>query len=199
MRRFGKAAVLALALFTLSAAPALAHRLKVFATVVGAEVQGKAYFVGGGPAREVAATLRDGRETIVATGRTDAEGRFVLTSPVRADLTVVVDAADGHVGRFPIAAARLPVTLPAGDTGAPALADTTTAADATAPAPGLVSEDVIGAAVARQIEPLAEQIDALDSALRLRDVLGGIGYIVGLFGLAAFLKARRRDREGPSP
>ena len=40
--------------------------------------------------------------------------------------------------------------------------------------------------------PLAAQIDALESTLRLRDVMGGIGYIVGVFGILAFLMAHRR-------
>jgi nickel transport protein len=50
----------------------------------------------------------------------------------------------------------------------------------------------IDLAVARRIAPLAAQIDALESTLRIQDVIGGVGYIAGIFGLIAFLKSRRR-------
>ena len=195
------ACLLALVLLLLGSfvSPAEAHRLKVFATVVGDRIEGKAYFVGGGPAGGVSTVLRDSRDKIVAEGRTETNGRFAFTAPVRADLTVVVDAMDGHVARFDIAAARLPETLPA----EPGMAGVAKAETLLVPgdgnqqvasgtvAPAGNAED-IAAAVARQIEPLAEQLDALESSIRLHDILGGLGYIIGIFGLLAFLKSRRR-------
>lgn len=186
--------LLLLAAFALAASPASAHRLALFATVVGGSIEGKAYFAGGGPAGDVAVTLRDGSGAILAETRSDREGRFALEAPVKTDLAVVADAMDGHVARFAIPASRLPDSLPGGPDAAmeprpdplPPAAGNTGAAD----------EERIAAIVARQIAPLGAQIDALESALRLRDVLGGIGYIAGLFGLLAFLKARRRGVKG---
>lgn len=181
-----------------SLSPAQAHRLKVFATVVGANIEGRVYFVGGGPAGNVSATLRDGQDNVVADGMTNSQGRFLLVSPIKADLVVVVDAKDGHMARFAIAAARLPDTLPTAAMAAAAPVGEPVAPKASAsPAPSVAGDD-IDAAIARQIEPLAEQIDALESALRLRDVLGGFGYIIGIFGLIAFLKARRTETGGKS-
>ncbi|KAA6187086.1 hypothetical protein F2Q65_03985 [Thiohalocapsa marina] len=67
-----------------------------------------------------------------------------------------------------------------------------------APPPGPEAaglEAAIEAAVARQIaqqiRPLREELLATRDALRLQDVLGGIGYIFGLAGLALWWKARR--------
>lgn len=193
MHRRGLALALAFPALAGSMSPALAHRLKVFATVVGAGIEGKAYFVGGGPAENVSTTLRDRNEKIVAEGQTDTEGRFALVAPVKTDLTVVVDAKDGHIARFTIAAARLPDTLPAGDSAGAAAASPPAEVAAAGPveAPAQANVDEIAAAVARQIEPLAEQLDSLESSIRLHDVLGGLGYIIGIFGLLAFLKARR--------
>jgi len=189
--------VLALVAMACQLSPAAAHRLKVFATVVGTSVEGKAYFVGGGPAENVSATLRDLNEKVVAEGRTDTEGRFALTAPVRSDLVVVVDAMDGHVARFAIAAARLPSNLPAGEAGEATPARPPAGEKIALAVPAMSADaDEIASSVARQIEPLAEQIDAMESAIRLRDVLGGLGYIVGIFGLIAFFKARRRTGGG---
>lgn len=179
-------------------APADAHRLKAFATVVGASIEGKAYFVGGGPAENVAATLVDKSSKVIAETRTDTEGRFVLTAPVRADVTVVIDATDGHLARFEIAASRLPDLLPAvpeGGSGVALAAATGPPSVTSPPTRSTASADQIAAAVARQIEPLAEQLDSLEASIRLRDVLGGVGYIIGIFGLVAFMKVRR-DKSG---
>lgn len=38
---------------------------------------------------------------------------------------------------------------------------------------------------------LREEIEQLKNKIYLRDVLGGIGYILGLFGIVAWLKARK--------
>lgn len=170
------------------AGPAAAHRLKVFATVVGGSVEGRAYFVGGGAAGNVAAVLEDSAGTVVAEGRTGGDGRFALDAPSREDLVVVVDALDGHVARFAIPADRLPDTLPSAPMAAAAAVPP--APDA-APVATPALDAAVEAAVARQIAPLAEQIDALEASVRLRDVIGGLGYIAGIFGLLAFLKARR--------
>ena len=49
----------------------------------------------------------------------------------------------------------------------------------------------VEAAVARQIRPLREELLATRDALRLQDILGGLGYIFGLTGLALWWRSRR--------
>lgn len=63
-----------------------------------------------------------------------------------------------------------------------------------------LSQEVLEAAVARavasQVNPLREQIAAYEDRLRLHDILGGIGWIVGVAGLGFFLLARKETRGG---
>ena len=54
----------------------------------------------------------------------------------------------------------------------------------------------VEAAVARQIRPLLESYAAAEGRLRLNDIVGGIGMIVGLAGIALWLSARRGARAG---
>jgi nickel transport protein len=180
-RRFRRA-VLAVVLLAVGVAPASAHRLKVFASQIGGSIEGEAYFVGSGPAAGVTVTLRDGADTVLETGATGPDGRFALPSAGGGDIVVVVDAQDGHVARFTVAGAEPAPAPPAAPPAAPA---------ETTGQPVVPLADV-ELAVARRIAPLAAQIDALESALRLRDILGGLGYIAGLFGLLAFVKSRRK-------
>jgi nickel transport protein len=51
-------------------------------------------------------------------------------------------------------------------------------------------------AVARQVRPLREELLATRDALRLQDILGGIGYIFGLAGLALWWRSRQPTDRG---
>ena len=54
---------------------------------------------------------------------------------------------------------------------------------------------VVERSVAMRVRPLARELKEFKEEVRFHDVLGGIGYIVGLAGLAFyFLGVRRRDR-----
>ena len=52
----------------------------------------------------------------------------------------------------------------------------------------------IEAAVARQIIPLRKQIDAMEERARFSDIMGGLGTIFGLFGIAAWVQAHRKTK-----
>jgi len=51
-------------------------------------------------------------------------------------------------------------------------------------------------AVAKKVRPLERELRAFKEEIRFHDIIGGIGYIVGVMGLAFyFLGIRRRDRD----
>jgi nickel transport protein len=159
-------AVLILAL--LAASPAQAHKLKLFAAHDGQALVGTAYFTGGAKAQGAQGVVqgKDGAEL----GRfvTDAEGGFRLPLAAGLDYSVTIDAGDGHV------------------------ASTRLAPDEVAPAAGSPDHALIEAAVARQILPLRRQLDEYEDRVRLHDILGGLGAILGLFGGLAWMQSRRR-------
>ncbi|HUX07599.1 MAG TPA: hypothetical protein VMX35_09835 [Acidobacteriota bacterium] len=54
---------------------------------------------------------------------------------------------------------------------------------------------IVEAAVAQRIRPLVREIRRLEEQVWLHDILGGIGYIAGLAGVAFyFLGVRRREK-----
>lgn len=179
-----KRLVLAAAL-SVAAAPAFAHKLKVFAGAEGAEIVGIAYFAGGAPAMDSAGRLLGPDGAVLAEFRTGADGGFRLPAPLRQDYRVTVDSGDGHVAEALVSAAELPAGLPAGGAS--------TAAQPAATAP-VAMPDAVEAAVARQILPLRRQIDAMEERARFSDILGGIGTIFGLFGVAAWIASRKGKR-----
>jgi hypothetical protein len=173
-------AILAL-LILISAAPgpALAHKLKVFAVTEGAEVSGQAYFSGGDPAQGIPVTATDETGKPIFSGTTDSEGRFRFGVDRPTGISIQADSGDGHAARFSIGKADIappPVTAPSGgsDPNIRAYIDT---------------------AVARQVNPLRRDVEAWRDQILWRDVIGGLGYILGLGGLAFGLSARKK--KGP--
>jgi nickel transport protein len=183
MRRFS----LALLGLVLLAAPARAHKLKLFATVEGADIVGEAYFAGGDKAMTVPGRLLGADGTLVAGFTTGEDGSFRLTVPRREDYAIRVESGDGHAADFTIHAAEFPPSLPPGKAAAPVDA----VPQGSPAAPG--DTTALEAAMARQIRPLREQLDSYEDRLRLHDLLGGIGTIFGLFGCYAWLQSRRRE------
>jgi nickel transport protein len=175
-----KRAFLALILLLLGVAPAFAHKIKLFATAEGMVVSGYAYFSGGTRAQGADIAAHVG-ERQVFNGKTDDQGGFRFTATESADHRLTVDSGDGHIAGFTIKAEELGKA----------------AETAAAPVTETVNDDgrlaaQIEQAVARQIRPLREQLDAYQESARLRDALGGLGFIIGLGGLAYGLDQRRK-------
>lgn len=197
----------------------MAHKLHVYAEVEGTTIRGMAYFHGGTPAQEakVEALGPDGRKLGETT--TDAKGDFTLEAKHRCDVRLVVNAGGGHGGEFTVGADELPKSLPAyGGQGPPKekipspeetpAAETKPAAGpASAPAetaPAAADEarlqKLIAEAVGDQVRPLERKLAEYQQKTRLSDVLGGIGYILGITGvLFYFLGARRKKSEPRAP
>ncbi|NHZ48012.1 hypothetical protein, partial [Nitratidesulfovibrio liaohensis] len=84
------------------AAPALAHRVNIFAWVEGGTIRCESSFSSGNPARDakVTATLA-GSGTVMGTAVTDAKGRCALPitpelRAAKADLIIEVQGGEGH-------------------------------------------------------------------------------------------------------
>ncbi|MCB1754220.1 MAG: cobalamin biosynthesis protein CbiL [Gammaproteobacteria bacterium] len=172
--------------------PALAHKLKVFATVDGKQVSGYAFFIGGGRAMGAEWRAIAGEDTLLAEGRTDAEGRFSLVppQPVTDTVRITVDTEEGHIASTVLPAARFgSVTAPLSAPASNAATDKSTA-DATPTDDSREIARLVDAAVQRQIQPLLERIEAMDSRLRFTDILSGLFLIAGLAGLALWARGR---------
>lgn len=161
-----------------------AHRLNLFATASNGVIAGNAYFSDGKPAKGLAvqAVAPDG--TLLGQTNTNDEGRFEYKPlSLGGAVTLKTVSGDGHAAEFTVSAAEL--------SGAPVAPERLTTAETTAGAAVGGIERIVDEAVSRQVRPLREQLDAFEHEVRIRDVIGGIGYIVGAVGLVALLKSRR--------
>jgi nickel transport protein len=185
---------------TMTASPCLAHKIRIFAWEEGGKIMTEAKFSGGRPAKNVTIIVNEnGSGKQLLTGKTDDNGLFgfALPATTATALDIIVDGGDGHKN---IWTHKLSAALAASPPSPPAAADPAVNTKPTAAAPQILPTNIdskeLQAIVARELDKqlapirktLAEQSDAGPT---LQDILGGIGYILGLAGIAAYFQARR--------
>ncbi len=195
------------------ATPASAHKMFVFAAVRGEVIEGEVYYHGGDSAGNVKVTVFDPSGKQLGETTTDQEGKFTFPPRLRCDHKLIADAGLGHeaeytveAGELPEALGQLPAKPPAGSRReSPDEAEPAPSAE---PDPHTHShshphdpvasggEDLAAQteALARQIAALRQDLDKWKAQLRLQDILGGIGYILGILGLLFFLGGRRKEK-----
>lgn len=177
-----------------------AHKVRIFAWEEGDDIVTESKFSGGRAARNVAVSVIDsatGKELL--TGTTDSEGlfRFPVPQNRETELEIVVDGGDGHKNSWKHLPAEGSQGIPAAPPG-PAPSDAGVAPST--PVKG-TQETIdtaqltilLDEALERKLGPirriLAENTEKTPS---LQDIIGGVGYIFGLAGIAAYMRFRKK-------
>lgn len=180
--------LLALALVAL---PASAHKLVLRTHVDGDAIAGEVRAIPGGvvAGAVVRAQSLDGRA--LGETRSDADGAFRLPVTERTDHVVTADTADGHRATATVSAEDLPVLRSdAGGDVALEAVETARAEAETMPADAAGDASADLRALVVEVRRLRDEIHGLESALRFRDILGGVGIIAGVMGLIALWKSQ---------
>ncbi len=160
--------ILALVAGFVFAAAAYAHGVRVFAEISDGQIVVRSKYSGSGSVAvrggKVTARAPDGR--VIFEGKTDDEGVCAFVPSERVDLEIVVNAGNGHVSKpFIIYADEL--TMFEEPTSGPS-----------SKKPSSEKRTKFG--------------DIEEEDIRLRDILGGLGWIVGLTGIAMYFLGRRK-------
>jgi nickel transport protein len=170
-----------LILIFLAPSIALAHSMEIFAAVEGKTIQGKASFHDGTPARNADVKAFDPAGEEIGRTKTDDQGKFSLEARFRCDHRLLVDTNDGHGAEYTVFAKNLPADLPPHGTSIPssdsAHADSESDLDHS-------HDSALLKEIHADVDALQDQLDQYEHRLRFRDILGGIGFIVGLAGAA---------------
>lgn len=184
-----------MAALLLTAFPAWAHKVSVFGYVENGWLLGEGYFPGGGKAKASKVELLDQKGRVLATTKTDNKGAFKMELPkAKGPLKLVISAGMGHKGQYVLTAQDLGQGQ-AGEHQAPEAL--TSQSDVQG---GQIDQAMLQAAIEKALDqklaPLKAQIAKLQAerAIGVADVLGGLGYILGLLGLAAYMKNRKHKR-----
>jgi nickel transport protein len=184
----------------------LAHRVNVFAYVDGEAIQTECAFSTKQKVRNGKLSISD-RETgeTLLEGSTDEQGLFRFR-PADAflrtghGLRILLNAGEGHRNDWLVSAEELQALAPSGQPEKsrampagqppPAAAEQRTPERAALDAAEL--EALLGRVLDAKLAPVKQALARQeDRGPGLRDVIGGLGWILGLLGLAAYLKHGR--------
>jgi nickel transport protein len=185
----------------LSLSPAHAHRVNVFCWVEGKTIHCQSSFAGGDPVQNGELSVRTQSGETLLSGKTDKQGKFSFSTPAadQGDLRVTVQAGMGHKGAWPIKSGEY---IPENEKSGKSSGDKTQTgkekpkksmpADAfsTANADGL--QAVVQNALQKELAPVKKELARLrQDRITLQDILSGLGYILGLMGIALYFKAKK--------
>jgi nickel transport protein len=191
-----------------------AHKVNVFAYVEGDTVVVEGYFGGNVKAQNSAVEVLDSAGKKILEGKTDEKGicRFKLADlqPIKGDIKIVLEGGMGHKADFTLRAADLPEAVQQRQNAQPQLEEKATAElSSSKPYPLVRSQDtealkkVVEDAVDRKVQPLLKMLgtqqkllmEQRDRGPTVTEIIGGIGWILGLFGIAGYFMGRNRKKK----
>jgi nickel transport protein len=187
--------------FWIGTGSAAAHRVIVFAWVEGDTVHVESKFPGGKKVHHGQVLVYDAEGELVIEGETDEEGAFDFQVPGKSSLRIVLDAGMGHRAEWVIPAKEVQGVVPekAEDPVEPQESAAQEGGAFTSPASAVTLreiEAVVEETVEKKLQPVLRMLaESRQQGPSFSEILGGIGYIVGLVGLAAYLHYRRKCRE----
>lgn len=203
----------------LCASQSFAHRINIFALVEADQIRVECKFSKKSPAQNSPVTILDkasGKQ--LAWKNTDDQGiaLFPVTAEMKSapqGLIAHINAGEGHENDFEIEKSELDGASASSGTEADPAPAETAASEPAKPADPSVSaassvqipsdsvaamsrqelEKLISAVVDRRVTPLRVMIASqVEKGPGITEILGGIGWILGIFGTAALCLSRRR-------
>ncbi|HZK12580.1 MAG TPA: hypothetical protein VFD10_09605 [Atribacterota bacterium] len=172
-----------------------AHKVNIFAYVEGGKIYTESYFNDGKKCMDSKIEVFDNQENKLFEGLTDEEGMLSLEiSPediIDGDLKVVLTASMGHRAEYIIPANEL--------RGVTELTQEKPEESASKVSPEISSFDVkeiqslIEDTLDEKLMPIIREIKkSQENRISPTEIIGGIGYIVGIFGMIAYFLSRNK-------
>jgi nickel transport protein len=175
-----------------------AHKVNIFAYVEGDKVYTESYFNDGKKCIDSKIEAFDNQGNKLLEGLTDEEGMFSFEVPpedvIDEDLKVVLIASMGHRAEYIIPANEL--------RGVAGLIKEKIEEPESAVSPEVSSLDLkeiqslIEDALDEKLKPIMREVREIKKSQEERisptEIIGGIGYIVGIFGIIAYFLKRKR-------
>ncbi len=171
-----------------------AHKVNVFAWVEGDTVFVEGYYPGGKKAQDSLVEVFNSTGAKLLQGRTNQKGEFSFKVPAKEDLRIVLTAGMGHKNDFTITAGDLGGSAPSSDEPVPKTGEEVAAPFSTTADMGQL-EEMIDQALDRKLEPVIKLIrNTRKEGPGVTEIIGGIGYIFGLFGLIMYFKSKKERK-----
>jgi len=204
MTRLIIAVCAAMAVTLCLAAVSSAHKVNVFAYVDGNTVVTDSGYSRSKRVHDGTIEVYDATAgTMLLSGPTDETGRFDFEIPNEAragkmDLRLLLKAGTGHQAEWTVkyaeyGAAKGPFAPADTNHGHMAVA-ASDAGKQVADSPATIDTAEVETIVRRELEPVKRMLaDMSQAGPGVTEIIGGIGYILGLFGIVAYMKSRKKE------
>lgn len=197
----GIVSVLAVAILTFPT-DAKAHHVTIFAWVEGDTVFTESNIGGGKRAKHAPVVVLDEQGNKLLEGETDENGEFSFKIPEKTALEIVLDAGPGHRASWHIPLEEIAAQQSAeAESASAASPSVSTAKQTVNRASSCLSAEeltaIVESAVDRRTKEIVSKLHRLEkkeASVTIKDVLGGIGYIIGLIGLGAYIQYRKKTK-----
>ena len=171
--------------------PVLAHKVIIFAWVEGDTVFTESKFSGGREATGAQVLVFDKEGTQLLEGKTDNKGEFSFKIPKLTDLRIVLNAGMGHKAEWRIPESEIKE--------AGGILEKKRAGESSQPIDVSLSKEeikeLIEESLDRKLRPIVRMMtESQSKGPSVTEILGGIGYIFGLMGVAIYFKNRGKKR-----
>jgi nickel transport protein len=176
--------------------PALAHKVIASVFPSGQAIEGEIGFSNGDMAVDKLVTVYDSAGTKLGETRTDEDGFFLFTPENPVEHVFRSDLGAGHLAEVSIPAEEVAEILGVA-AAAPVVTEIPVSAGGavTVAALSQAERDAIATIVRNEMRPLRREIASYKEKNDLQTILGGIGYILGLFGVGFYLAANRKLKQ----
>ena len=188
---------------------AFSHGVYIFAWVDGDHVFTQAKFAGGKKVKQGKVSVYGPDDVLFLTGKTDDNGEFSFKIPKKTRLEIKLDASMGHGASWVIPESEINNIAVvkadiAAENSAPqkshnktVSASAITADKENSPCPNIEEiEKAVNKVLDKRLKPLIIKLaDAETKGPGLKEILGGLGYILGLMGLGMYFHYRKKIKE----
>ncbi|MCF6325298.1 MAG: hypothetical protein L3J89_13430 [Gammaproteobacteria bacterium] len=186
---------------------AFAHKLNMFAYVEGNEIFAEGYFTDGKKAKNSTITVFDPNNNQLLQGTSDKDGQFTFAIPQQSDLRITVNAGMGHQAEYlllkdelseeteTLLTTSITATSESANDNDNDNSDIQPAESSQQAATNLDNNAIrteVERAVGKAIKPLMRELSTMRAEKSLADIIGGIGFIFGLLGIAMYFKSRKQ-------
>lgn len=195
--------------------PCWAHKVNVFAYLEGDKIVVEGYFSKDRKAMNCAVQFFDAGGKEIHRGKTDEDGRYVVPiadlGTLDGDILITLNAGEGHKRDYRLRADEIPQPSGPSSTtsrsGAPAAASEARGTlEPTRPETldheRKTLQEIVEAIVQRENQKIMKMLgnqqrlllEERNSGPTMKEIVGGIGWIVGIVGIIAFFMSRKGHR-----
>jgi nickel transport protein len=176
-----------------------AHKVNLFAYAEGNNVVVEGFFSDGKVADKAQIQVFSPAGDRLVEGVADDDGIFMFEIPEVTDLRISLYAGMGHRAEFTLPADEIRSALAAAAAGDGTVASPVVQDGAAVAVDSTAIEAIVRQAVSEATLPLVRNLSELNDRRTVSDIIGGVGFIVGIIGVFFYLRARSLQGKSASP